>query len=83
MTRVLDHIFYAEFNEYSEDINRKRFSIRRRKKKCQQKFKAPVACQYFRSIFGLIWLYPAALAEAWFSLFLGCEFQQNSSKKLK
>ena len=82
MTRVLDHLFYAEFKEYSQPETKKKFSFKK-KKKTKDKIKAPIICQYFRSMAGLVWLYPAAIAEAWFSLFLGCQCHTDSNKKLK
>ena len=81
MTRVLDHLFYAEFKENPKPDNDKKKFRFKKKKKTKEKIKAPIICQYFRSIAGLVWLYPAAIAEAWFSLFLGCDCDSN--KKLK
>ena len=84
MTRVLDQIFYAELREYNNNNKRKkRLLFMKSRPNYKAKIKAPLVCQYLRSLTGLFWLYPAILAEAWFSLFLGREFQCEYNKKLK
>ena len=75
MNRVLDFVFYTEFQELTDNSGESRFyrKSKRTSVECEKITEVPLFCKYFRNVAGLFWVYPASVAESWVNMFMGCD----------